>query len=242
MNTIESLKQAVDKYLTAARDNGLTATGSGPIRGPLNDAFAAIDAYTAARDKVLNDPHLSAEGRRDRLGKLDADTRKLAETHLGTARRRLDETRKHHETKARLPRVDGADLMAARHDVDRLVAGVKPGALAERLAFAARSNDALADLLLRDGYAERVVLPAAGAHAGDAALWADTKRKLIAERLGPDGVPHLRAIEAAHTAGKAVTIVEHVIASTLGPAPDAPPAMTPIIVMHGAGSGAETPA
>jgi hypothetical protein len=239
MHTTSMLKQATDRYLDDAREHGLTATGVGPIRGPIRDTFAALDAHTVARDKVQSDPHLTDDGKRARVAKIDADTRALVESHLGTARRRLDEVRRHHEAKARLPRVDGEDLLAARHDVDRLVAGVEPGVLAERLALAARGSDALADLLLRDGYAERVVLPAAGPrYAGDAALWTEVKRKLIAERLGPDGEPHLRALEAVHTASKAVTVAEHAVGSALGPSPDAPPTATPILVAHGAGGEA----
>lgn len=240
MNTTRNtLKQAIERYMTEARDNGLTPANSGPIRGPLNDTLTALDALDEARDLVSRDPHLSPEGKRDRLAKLDADTRALVDAHLGTARERLNAVRKRYEAKTKLPPVDGADLALARHDVDRLVAKVQPGEMHDRLEHAARNGgDAVADLLLRDNYAERVVLPAAGSrYEADALRWAATKRQLIAERLGPDGVPHLRGLEATYIANKAVTVAEHAASMALGPAPDGPPTPTPILVVHGAQGG-----
>lgn len=240
MNTTRNaLKQAIDKYMTQARDHGLTPAGSGVIRGPLNDTLNALDALDNARDLVTSNPHLSPEGKRDQLAKLDANTREIVESHLGIARQRLNDARKRHEAKTQLPPVVGADLALARHDVDRLTAKVQPGELHDRLEHAARNGgDAVADLLLRDNYAERVVLPAAGSrYEADAHRWAATRRALIAERLGPDGVPHLRALEATYIAGKAVTIAEHAAATSLGAPTDGAPTFTPIIVMHNAQGG-----
>jgi hypothetical protein len=212
-----SLRTAADKYLTEARDAGLGAD-VGPIRGPVSDIFNALEAFEAARATVLGDPHLSDDGRRARLAPIEATARQAATSAAATARRRLDATRQQLEAKVQLPRVPDADLMGARHDLDRLTANVRPGELADRLAFAARNGgDSVADLLLRDNYSERVILPSLGAdYAGDAAQWAGHKRALIRERLGPASEPHMKALDAVPTASKAVTIGDFAVQQTFG--------------------------
>jgi hypothetical protein len=223
MNHLHTLRTAADRYLTQARDAGLPAADTGPLRAPVADLFNAIEAFEAARAAVHAEPFLNDAGKRDKIGKLEATAREVAARSAATARRRLEETRQRHEAKVQVPRVEGADLMAARHDLDRLTSSVKPGELADRLTFAARNGgDAVSDLLLGDNYAERVILPSRGPDYGvDAIRWADTKRQLIADRLGPDAAPHLRALDAMPTAAKAVTIVEHAAATTF-PATSSP--------------------
>jgi hypothetical protein len=177
-----------------------------------------IETFQAARTTLLGDPHLSDQGKADRIAKLEADARAASTRHAADARQRLEDTGRRHEARSQLPRVPDDDLMAARQDVAALTANVKPGELADRLGFAAKNGgDSASDLLLRDGYAERVLIPARGPeYAADAARWAQAKRELIRERLGPAGEPHLRALDAVPIAAKAATITDYVVSGTFG--------------------------
>jgi hypothetical protein len=71
-----TLRVAADKYIDQANAAGVPTSDSGPLRGAFTQTFDVIETFQAARTTLLGDPHLSDQGKADRIAKLEADARR----------------------------------------------------------------------------------------------------------------------------------------------------------------------
>jgi hypothetical protein len=220
-NPIEHFRTGAIGRIERANRRGTYPIYGDPARDAIASVFDALEGAEVAINAIKTDERAANPAKRERGERVAASVRSAAAERLTRAKNAVDGAKKYADGLVKYPRTDAPDrearLLNARHDVDRVLQGASTTDLADRLGHLARNGGPeVRELLLADGYAERVVLPSLGRTAAvPAAQWADMKRGLLTEALGDSGERGFRLLDAAADLDAAVKIAEYATESTV---------------------------
>lgn len=218
-NDPRNLWGILDNYLPKLETANVSTTTRQALRREANRAQEAARTAREQLQTINADATLSPHGKHER----GQQVMTTAQAEINAARERITQAlqaeRQQHETRVTWPRSTGTDadrearLSNARQDLHNLMANVKPGQRADRLAFALRNgNDAMRELVYGERYAERILWPSLEDSQADAVTWANARNNLMAEHHpgGEEARASLATLAALNTTGQQIeTIITH---------------------------------